>query len=247
MNRDPFDSLRSRNPAPPEGLPDAPMALATRITAGRPSLRRGLAIAGAAASLVLVAGGGWLIWSRAGNSREVVAPTVTTGPETTTSTALPPATEEVPDLVVYFLEDGTLLPVARDLRVLNVQPLPDLGPLAVDLLLFGPGAWDAAPLDEPVAAAEARLTTAIPAGTALLGVGIADGVATVNLSAEFRASSPQAIAQVVYTLTALDGVTEVAFSIDGVPQVVGSLTSGLFTPYLEPAATGTGPAPRRWS
>jgi len=238
MNRDPFDTLRSRNPAPPESLPEAPMTLASRITAGRPTLRRGLAIATAAAAVVLVAGGGWLIWSRAGGGRDVVAPATTLVPETTTS--LPLDQEEVPELVVYFLRDGALMPVARDLRVLNVRPLPDLGPLAIDLLLWGPGAWDAGPLPDPVAAAEAQLTTAIPEGTTLLGLTIADGVAIVDLSSEFAAASPQAIAQVVYTLTGLDGVAAAAFSIEGMPQAIGSLTSGVLTPHLESWGTPTG-------
>jgi hypothetical protein len=240
MNRDPFDTLRSRNPAPPESLPEAPMTLASRITGGRPTLRRGLAIATAAAAVVLVAGGGWLIWSRGGDGREVVGPATTLVPETTT-TSVPPAQEEVPELVVYFLKDGALVPVARDLRVLNVRPLPDLGPLAIDLLLWGPGAWDAGPLPDPVAAAEAGLITAIPAGTRLLGLTVEDGVAAVDLSAEFAAASPQAIAQVVYTLTGpYREAQAVRFLIEGAPQVVGSRTSGLFTPYLEPAAGGSG-------
>jgi hypothetical protein len=240
MNRDPFDTLRSRNPAPPDSLPEAPMAVASRITAGRPSLRRGLAIAGAAAALVLVAGGGWLLWSRADRGRDVVAPaTSTTAPAATTTPAI--VADEVPELVVYFLDGARLIPVARDLRVLNVRPLPELGPLALDLLLWGPGAWDAGPLPDPVAAAEAALTTAIPEGTTLLGLTIADGVATVDLSAEFTGAPPEAIAQVVYTLTGpYLGAEEVRFLIAGVPQAIGSLTSGLFTPYLEPAATGGG-------
>ena len=240
MNRDPFDTLRSRNPAPPESLPEAPMTLASRITGGRPTLRRGLAIATAAAAVVLIAGGGWLIWSRGGDGREVVGPATTLVPETTT-TSVPPAQEEVPELVVYFLKDDALMPVARDLRVLNVRPLPELGPLALDLLLWGPGAWDAGPLPEPVAAAEAELTSAIPEGTEVLGLTVADGVAAVDFSAEFAGASPQAIAQVVYTLTGpyLEAQA-VRFLIAGVPQVIGSLTSGLFTPYLEPASTGTG-------
>jgi spore germination protein GerM len=239
MNRDPFDTLRSRNPAPPESLPEAPMAVASRITAGRPTLRRGLAIAAAAAALVLVAGGGWLIWSRTGD-RPVVGPaTTTTAPEVTTTLAA--VVDEVPEIVVYFFKDGALMPVARDLRVLNVNPLPELGPLALELLLWGPGAWDAAPLPDPVAAAEAELTTAIPAGTKVLRLAVEDGIAAADLSAEFAAASPQAIAQVVYTLTGPHLEAEaVRFLIEGIPQVVGSLTSGLFTPYLEPAVGGSG-------
>jgi spore germination protein GerM len=238
MNRDPFETLRSRNPAPPESLPEAPMTVASRIAAGHPSLRRGLAIAGATAAVVLITGGGWLIWSRAGD-RPVVGPATTTTAETTTT--VDATIDEVPELVVYFLKDGALIPVARDLRVLNVRPLPQLGPLALDLLLWGPGAWDAGPLPDPVAAAEAQLTTAIPEGTEVLGLTVADGVAAVDFSAEFAAASPGAICQVVYTLTGpyLEAQA-VRFLIEGAPQVVGSRTSGLFTPYLEPAGTGTG-------
>ena len=147
MNRDPFDSLRARNPVRPESLPDAPMTLATRITAGRPTLRRGLAIAGATAVAVLAAGSAWLLWTSGGGRETAVEVTTTTSAEVSTTTT-GTAEEDAPILVVYFLDSdtNTLVPVARDLRVLDVRPLPDLGPLAVELLLSGPGAWDAAPL-----------------------------------------------------------------------------------------------------
>ncbi|MBN2113345.1 MAG: GerMN domain-containing protein [Acidimicrobiia bacterium] len=244
MNRDPFDILRSRNPAPPPSLPEAPMEVARRITAGRPSLRRGLAIAAAAAVAVLVAGGGWLLWSQTGEGHEVVGPATTLpDDDATTSYAMTTTTivPQAPEVVVYFLKDGALMPVARDLRAVNVLPVPESGRLAMELLLSGPGAWDAGPLPDPVATAEADLTTAVPEGTRVLGVTLADGIVTVDLSAEFAAASPQAISQVVYTLTGpyLEA-EEVRFSIEGAPQVVGSVTSGLFTPYLEPADTGSG-------
>ncbi len=235
MNHDPFDTLRSRNPAPRESLPEAPMALATRITAGHPTLRRGLAIATAAAAVVLVAGGGWLIWSRTGGRPTVVGPTTTTTtvPETTTTAPATPA-DDAPTVVVYFLKDGALIPVARNLNVLNVRPLPDLGPLTMELLLSGPGAWDAAPLPDPVAAAEAELTTAIPEGTKLLGLTISGSVAQVDLSTEFAAASPEALAQVLFTLTRLSGVEGVTFSIDGRLQEVAA--ARLMEPHLVLAA-----------
>jgi spore germination protein GerM len=163
------------------------------------------------------------------------------GPTTTTTSAATTTTDEVPELVVYFLKDGALIPVARDLRVANVNSVPDLGALALDLLLAGPHSGPAGMASSfPPVNAEAELTSAIPEGTEILGLTVADGVATADFSTEFGPASPQAISQVVYTLTRLDGVAEVAFSIEGVPQVVGSLTSGLFTPYLEPAGTGAG-------
>ena len=234
MNRDPFDSLRSRNPVPPESLPDAPMVVATRITAGRPSLRRGLAIAAATAAVVLIGGGSWLLWSRGAVSETAVAVTTTTLSGTSTTTA-PAVVEEAPTVVVYFLDadTGTPVPVARDLNVLNVRPLPDLGPLAVELLLSGPGAWDAAPLDAPVAAAEAGLTTAIPEGTALLSFALADGTATVDLSAEFLSGDPAAraarFAQLVFTVTRLEAVQNVQVLVAGSPASPLDGDPGLLT------------------
>ena len=223
MTRDPFDTLRSRNPAPPESLPEAPMTVASRITAGHPSLRRGLAIAAAAAAVVLVAGGGWLIWSRTGGRPTVVGPTTTTTTAAETTTTLAAPVDDTPTVVVYFLDAGTgaAVPVARDLSVLNARPLPDLGPLTVELLLSGPGAWSAAPLDGPVAAAEARLTTAIPEETALLSFTLVEGTATVDLSADFVSGDPGTLnarfAQLVFTLTRLEGVENVRVLVAGSP------------------------------
>ncbi|MBP1633081.1 MAG: Sporulation and spore germination, partial [Acidobacteria bacterium] len=197
MNRDPFDTLRSRNPAPRESLPEAPMAVASKITAGRPSLRRGLAIAAATAAVVLVAGGGWLIWSRAGSGGEVVGPaTSTTGAD-----EAPPSDADLSALLVYFLKDGVLTPVMRDLRALDADQRGDLGPLALELLLSGPGAWDTAPLPALVAAAEAQLTTAIPEGTRVLSFEMVEGVAVVDFSVEFDTAPAAALAQVAFTLT----------------------------------------------
>lgn len=240
MNRDPFDTLRSRNPAPPESLPEAPMAVASKIAAGRPSLRRGLAIATAAAAVVLVAGGGWLIWSRVAPDQSVpvtIGPTPTSTTGAAPTTTMPSSIDVVSEAVVYFLTPDhlghpSLVPVARDLRGLNVSPIPDPGPLAVELLLAGPGAWDAAPLPEPIAAAQAGLSTAVPENTRLLGLQIADGIATVNLSAEFAGAPAEAVGQVVFTLTRLDGVAAVRFAIDGVPY---SAVAGMMT--LVPSAS----------
>jgi len=241
MNRDPFDTLRSRNPAPPESLPEAPMAVASRITAGHPSLRRGLAIAAAAASVVLVAGGGWLLWSQTGGRQTVVAPPTTTSTTAGETTTTPVAGPDAPIVVVYFLKDGMLVPVARDLSVLNVRPLPDLGPLTVELLLYGPGAWDAAPLPDPVAAAEAELTTSIPEGTELLGLSVSPGVVTVDLAglqSESRPAPPEALAQIVFTLTMLYGVEDISFLVEGVPHAVVAETLAL-VPSTSPPAGGT--------
>ena len=66
----------------------------------------------------------------------------------------------------------------------------------------------------------AAISTAIPAGTELLGLTIKNGVATVDLSTEFdsgggSASMQYRLAQVVYTLTQFSTVKSVVFQIDG--------------------------------
>jgi len=72
------------------------------------------------------------------------------------------------------------------------------------------------------------ISSAIPPGTKLLGLTIANGVATVDLSSEFAAgggssSSQFRLAQVVYTLTQFPSVDTVLFKVDGtVVTVFGS-------------------------
>lgn len=70
-------------------------------------------------------------------------------------------------------------------------------------------------------------STAIPAGTRLLGVDIDDGVATVDLSSEFESgggshSMFMRLAQVVYTATQFDTVKSVRLHLDGEPVEVFS-------------------------
>ena len=64
------------------------------------------------------------------------------------------------------------------------------------------------------------LTTAIPAPTRLLSIRIFEGVAEVDLSQEFQAAAASEgfllrVAQIVTTLTGLQQITAVRFSIDG--------------------------------
>jgi len=71
------------------------------------------------------------------------------------------------------------------------------------------------------------ITTAIPAGTRLLGIGISNGVATVDLTSQFQSggnseSLQLRLAQVVYTLTQFPTVGRVRFEIDGSPVNVFS-------------------------
>ena len=70
-----------------------------------------------------------------------------------------------------------------------------------------------------------KISSAIPAGTKLLGLTIANGVATVDLSGEFAAgggsaSSQFRLAQVVYTLTQFPSVDSVLFKVDGATVTV---------------------------
>jgi hypothetical protein len=70
--------------------------------------------------------------------------------------------------------------------------------------------------------ASPAMSSAIPDGTRLLGVDIADGTATVDLSGEFAAgggttSTLARLAQVVYTLTQFGTVDRVRFALDGEP------------------------------
>jgi hypothetical protein len=81
---------------------------------------------------------------------------------------------------------------------------------AIGTVLAGPSAAEQA----------AGLRSQIPAGTALLGVRISAGVATVDLSSSFEssasaASMPLRIAQIVYTVTQFPSVRSVRFAING--------------------------------
>ena len=83
-------------------------------------------------------------------------------------------------------------------------------------------------LEGPTDAEQAQgLWTAIPTDTLLLGVDIAGGVATINLSREFEhgggtTSILSRLAQVVYTITQFPDVDSVSFRLDGEPVTVFS-------------------------
>lgn len=105
---------------------------------------------------------------------------------------------------VYFLDANARL-AAAGRQVANAQG-------AVEALLAGPQGVEQ----------ELGYTTAIPAGTRLLGLAVADEVATVDLSGEFDdggggASMLGRVAQVVYTLTVFTDIDRVKFAIDGQP------------------------------
>lgn len=108
---------------------------------------------------------------------------------------------------VWFTRGESLFVVRRD------QPsTPRIGAAAMESLLAGPTPREQA----------AAVGSQIPAGTQFLGLTVADGIATVDLTSEFEsgggsASMNMRIAQVVYTLTQFPTVKGVLFELDGQP------------------------------
>jgi len=95
---------------------------------------------------------------------------------------------------VYWLRDGKVWPVAREL------PATDTAAASLDELLSGPSSEEEGDLEA---------TSAIPSGTEL-EVEVAESVATVSASEDL---SREALAQIVYTLTQFPTVTSV--EVDG--------------------------------
>lgn len=109
-----------------------------------------------------------------------------------------------------FLRPVRLGAVGREL-VTQLSPVE----VAIRLLLQGPTPEER----------KGGFNSAIQTGTELIGVTVKDGVADVNLSAEFEAVTSQLghlmkISQVVWTLTELPEVEAVRFRIHGVAQPV---------------------------
>jgi germination protein M len=142
--------------------------------------------------------------------------TTTVAPETTTTTAAPTTTAAEPTgIAVYFvleeLDDQSLgpflVPVYRE-----AEAGTDLAMAVVEALLAGPTSEETA--------GTPAISTAIPEGTGVLDVDISDGLATLDLSGEYDDGGGSfgmfaRLAQVVYTLTRLPEVDEVAFEIEG--------------------------------
>jgi two-component system sensor histidine kinase MtrB len=162
--------------------------------------------------------------------RDALGPAVTTS-TTPPSTTPPPV--EVPITIYLIGTDGRLVPVPREV------PFP--APLTAVLAALVEGPTD------PEAAM--GLGSAIPPGTKILGASVAAGVATVDLGGSFAAlsgpSQVEAIAQIVFTATALSAVHAVLFELDGqqiaVPVQTGAEASGPVdrTAYAALAPPGT--------
>ena len=126
--------------------------------------------------------------------------TATTPPETT------PAEDGIP-VRVYFVRNEA---VAAGTRI--IPRTTAVAKTAIEQLLLGPTTEDAA----------LGMSSAIPAGTSLHGVTVKDGLATVDLSREFKSgggslSMQLRAAQIVYTLTQFPTIESVAFETDGEP------------------------------
>jgi hypothetical protein len=124
-----------------------------------------------------------------------------------------PAPSRAPTTIVrtYFVLGGEpgsagLVPLLREIPQTTL-----VATAAMHALLTGPTAAESG---------DRTITSAIPAGTSLLSLSIARGVATVDLSTEFDSgggttSMQYRLAQVVYTLTQFGTVTSVVFEIEG--------------------------------
>lgn len=229
MSRDPFDLMKSRDPARSDQSPQPPAGLAKQIVWGgsREPRRRtlpGFALAAISAAIVLVIGGGVFMLTRPASNGgfaagDATTTTVVTSDIVTTTVVGVPTSET---FTLFFLADqagegweGGPFLVAFD-EVITYDVLwPDHNDttrarVALERLIEGVDGW----------------SSAIPEGTELIGWGdgMTRGSVKVDLSSEFVSGggsfSMQArLAQVVYTLTDL-GYRGVEFSIDGVPTTV---------------------------
>jgi hypothetical protein len=159
------------------------------------------------------------------------------GQQPTTPGTSPSGSPSEIGLQVWFIRDGKLFVSERTLAATT-----GVGATAVNRLLAGPSAAEYA----------AAVRSQIPAGTTLLGLRVASGTATADLSSSFESAAspstmPLRIAQMVYTLTQFPTVSSVRFEINGqgvtvlggVP-VQGPQTRAMYSGYL-PAITVQSP------
>jgi germination protein M len=137
-----------------------------------------------------------------GTTNEVETPTTTEEQTDTEASGEGTVTYQV-----WFSDaEGLFVSYRTQERTLRV------GTAALEALLEGPDSFEE----------DYGLRTAVPDGTQLLDLKIADGIARVDLTSEFEsgggsASMQMRLAQVVYTLTQFPTVKGVVFSLDGEP------------------------------
>jgi germination protein M len=136
-------------------------------------------------------------------TNEVETTTTTTEEETDTE----PSGDGTVTYQVWFSDaEGLFVSYRTQERTLRV------GTAALEALLEGPDSFEE----------DYGLRSAVPDGTQLLDLKIADGIARVDLTSEFEsgggsASMQMRLAQVVYTITQFPTVKGVVFSLDGEP------------------------------
>ncbi len=136
---------------------------------------------------------------------------VRTEPSTTTTSSVPERGRA--EVVLYYVREGTLLPV--------IDELPNRGLESTLRALLQPP-------DGSVAME--GLGTSIPAGTELIDVDRTNAVLRINLSEDFDnvvgRSRQQAIGQLVLTATQVSSVDDVTFEVDGEQLTVSSPARG---------------------
>jgi len=120
------------------------------------------------------------------------------------SSGSPPPVTKTAQYSLAFVQDGRLVNVTRQLS--SRSPAESV----LSALLDGPTSPESA----------LGITSEIPAQTRLLTISVSGGLALVNLSHEFQGAGSSLsvllrVAQVVRTLTFLEGVSFVRFQIDG--------------------------------
>ena len=136
---------------------------------------------------------------------------VQTEPSTTTTSSLPESGRA--EVVLYYVREGTLLPV--------IDELPNRGLESTLRALLQPPDGSVAMVG---------LGTSIPAGTELIDVDRRDAVLRINLSEAFDnvvgRSRQQAIGQLVLTVTQVSHVDDVTFEVGGEQISVSSPSRG---------------------
>ena len=188
-------SIAPASPSPeqslPQGSPDA--------TPGRPS-------GSPAGSPAATPGSSPSTPAGPGTSQPPAGPPAPATPSPTP----PPAGTTIVRAYFYLGGDEATAGLVAVLR--EVPRTQAVGRAAMEALLAGPRGMELAD--------GSGISSIIPPGTRLLGLSIASGTATVDLSGEFQAGGGSAgsfvrLAQVVYTLTQFPTVERVMFRIDG--------------------------------
>jgi spore germination protein GerM len=136
--------------------------------------------------------------------------------DSTTTSTTPASLPTESDATVYFVVDGALVPVGRDVAPTDVDA-------ALQALLEGPTTAEAA----------LGVASAIPSGTTITRLARDGETLTVDLETDpgtAESDAPLAVGQLVLTVTTIPGVERVRFRVGGepvqVPKGDGTLSSG---------------------